>query len=34
VAQLLKAAGEHGVQCVAGAGWEGLEGMAAEKLRL
>jgi 2-amino-4-hydroxy-6-hydroxymethyldihydropteridine diphosphokinase len=34
VAQLLKAAGEHGVRRVAGTGWEGLEGMAAEKLRL
>ena len=34
VAQLLKAAGEQGVRRVAGAGWEGLEGMAAEKLRL
>jgi len=34
VAQLLKAAGEEGVRRVAGAGWEGLEGMAAEKLRL
>ena len=34
VAKLLKAAGEHGVRRVAGAGWEGLEGMAAEKLRL
>ena len=34
MAQLLKAAGEQGVRRVAGAGWEGLEGMAAEKLRL
>ena len=34
VAQLLRAAGEQGVRRVAGAGWEGLEGMAAEKLRL
>ena len=34
VAQLQKAAGEQGVRRVAGAGWEGLEGMAAEKLRL
>ena len=34
VAQLLKAAGEQDVRRVAGAGWEGLEGMAAEKLRL
>jgi len=34
VAQLLEAAGGHGVRRVAGAGWEGLEGMAAEKLRL
>ena len=34
VAQLLKAAGEQGVRRVADAGWEGLEGMAAEKLRL
>ena len=34
VAQLLKAAGEQGVRRVAGGGWEGLEGMAAEKLRL
>lgn len=34
VAQLLKVAGEQGVCRVAGAGWEGLEGMAAKKLRL
>ena len=34
VAQLLKAAGQKGVRPVAGAGWAGLEGMAAEKLRL
>jgi len=34
VAQLLRAAGEQGVRRVVGAGWEGLEGMAAEKLRL
>ena len=34
VAQLLKAAGERGVRRAAEAGWEGLEGMAAEKLRL
>ena len=34
VAQLLKAAGEQGVRRVAGAGWEGLEGVAAEKRRL
>ncbi|MDO8612256.1 MAG: 2-amino-4-hydroxy-6-hydroxymethyldihydropteridine diphosphokinase [Dehalococcoidia bacterium] len=34
VTRLLKAAGEQGVRRVAGAGWEGLEGMAAEKLRL
>jgi 2-amino-4-hydroxy-6-hydroxymethyldihydropteridine diphosphokinase len=34
VAQLLKAAGEQGVRRVAGAGWDGLEGMAAERLRL
>jgi len=34
VARLLKAAGEQGVVRVAGAGWEGLEGIAAEKLRL
>ena len=34
VAQLLKAPGEQSVRRVAGAGWERLEGMAAEKLRL
>ena len=34
MAQLLKAAGGQGVRRVAGAGWDGLEGMAAEKLRL
>jgi len=34
VAQLQKAAGEEGVRRVADAGWDGLEGMAAEKLRL
>ena len=34
VAQLLKAAGEQGVRRLAGAGWEGLEGMAAKKLLL
>ena len=34
VAQLQKAAGEEGVRRVAAAGWDGLEGMAAEKLRL
>jgi len=34
VAQLLKVTGEQGVRRVAGAGWEGLEGMAAAKLRL
>ena len=34
VAQLLKAAGGEGVRRVADAGWDGLEGMAAEKLRL
>jgi 2-amino-4-hydroxy-6-hydroxymethyldihydropteridine diphosphokinase len=34
VAQLRKAAGEEGVRRVADAGWDGLEGMAAEKLRL
>jgi hypothetical protein len=28
------AAGQQGVRRVADAGWEGLEGMAAEKLRL
>jgi 2-amino-4-hydroxy-6-hydroxymethyldihydropteridine diphosphokinase len=34
MAQLLNSAGEQGVRRVAGAGWEGLEGIAAEKLRL
>ena len=34
VAHLLKAAGREGVRLVARAGWAGLEGMAAEKLRL
>ena len=34
VAELLKAAGRRGVRRVAKAGWDGLEGMAAEKLRL
>ncbi len=32
--ELLKAAGRRGVRRVAKAGWDGLEGMAAEKLRL
>ncbi len=34
VAELLKAAGRKGVRRVGRAGWDGLEGMAAEKLRL
>lgn len=34
VAQLAKAVGDEGVTVVAERGWEGLEGMAAEKLRL
>ncbi len=34
VAQLLRAVGGEGVRRVAEAGWDGLEGMAAEKLRL
>jgi len=34
VAQLLKAVAQQGARRVADAGWEGLEGMAAEKLRL
>ncbi len=34
VSGLLKAAGRRGVRRVAEAGWDGLEGMAAEKLRL
>ena len=34
VAELLKAAGGRGVRRAAKAGWDGLEGMAAEKLRL
>ena len=34
VAELRKAAGGRGVRRVAKAGWDGLEGMAAEKLRL
>jgi len=34
VAQLLRAASREGVRRVADAGWAGLEGMAAEKLRL
>jgi len=34
VAQLLKAAGEQGVRRAAEAGWDGLGGMAAEKLKL
>ncbi len=32
--ELLKAVGRRGVRRVAEAGWDGLEGMAAEKLRL
>ena len=34
VGELLSAAGTEGVRRVAEAGWDGLEGMAAEKLRL
>lgn len=34
IGELLAAAGTEGVRRVAAAGWEGLEGMAAEKLRL
>ncbi len=34
VAELLEATGDEGVRRIAEAGWEGLEGMAAEKLRL
>jgi len=34
VAQLLKAVGTEGVRRVAAAGWDGLGGMAAQKLRL
>ncbi len=34
VAELLAAAGSEGVRRIAEAGWDGLEGMAAEKLRL
>jgi len=34
VAQLLKTAGEQGARRVAEAGWDGLGGMAAEKLKL
>lgn len=34
VAELLAAVGDEGVQRIAEAGWDGLEGMAAEKLRL
>ena len=34
IAELLAAAGTEGVRRVAEAGWDGLEGMAAEKLRL
>ncbi|MEX0801040.1 MAG: 2-amino-4-hydroxy-6-hydroxymethyldihydropteridine diphosphokinase [Dehalococcoidia bacterium] len=34
IAELARAAGDEGVTLVAGRGWEGLQGMAAEKLRL
>ncbi len=34
VAELLEATGDEGVRRIAEAGWDGLEGMAAEKLRL
>ena len=34
IAELLAAAGTEGVRRIAEAGWDGLEGMAAEKLRL